>query len=244
MNKTLQKTVMTRSRLRNKFFKNKTHSNETAYKKQITVSVFFERKKSFCENLGTKNNSDINFFWKTVNPFLANKSSSNRNKVTLTQKDETISRSKDVAEVFNTFFVNVVSSLGIVISESLFGNTGETNDPIVNIIESYKTYLCRQHATQLDNRFSFEQITYEDIHKAIKKKLDCTKASQDIDIPSSVIKENADIFANFLYFSYNKAVPDCEFPKSFKNANVLPIYTKYSRLEEKTIAPLAFSIVY
>ena len=132
------------------------------------MSVFFERKKSFCENLGTKNNSDIKIFWKTVKPFLANNSSSNRNKITLTQKDETISRSKHVAEVFNTFFVNVVSNLGIVISESLFGNTGETNDPIVNIIERYKTYLC-QHATQLDNRFSFEQITYEDIHKAIKK---------------------------------------------------------------------------
>ena len=76
------------------------------------------------------------------------------------------------------------------------------------------------------------------------KKLDCTKASQDTDIPSSIIKENADIFANFLYFSYNKAVSDCEFPKSFKNANVLSIYTKDSRLEEKTIAPLAFSIIY
>ena len=76
------------------------------------------------------------------------------------------------------------------------------------------------------------------------KKLDCTKASQDTDIPSSIIKENADIFANFLYFSYNKAVSDCEFPKSFKNANVLSIYTKDSRLEEKTIASLAFSIIY
>ena len=232
MNKTLQKTVMTRSRLRNKFFKNKLTLTKLHIKSKLLCQSFSKGKKSFCENLGTKNNSDIKIFWKTVKPFLANNSSSNHNKITLTQKDETISRSKHVAEVFNTFFVNVVSNLGIVISESLFGNTGETNDPIVNIIERYKTYLC-QHATQLDNRFSFEQITYEDIHKAIKKKLDCTKASQDTDIPSSIIKENADIFANFLYFSYNKAVSDCEFPTSFKNANVFPICKKDSRLEEK-----------
>ena len=104
----------------------------------------------------------------TVKPILANKSSSNHNKITLTQKDEITSRSKDFAEVLNRFFVNAVSNLGVVVNESLLGNTGETNDPIVNIIERYKTYLC-QHATQLDNRFSFEQITYEDIHKAIKK---------------------------------------------------------------------------
>ena len=137
---------------------------------------------------------------------------SNRNKITLTQKDKIISRSKDVAEIFNTFFVNVVSNLGIVINESLLGNSVEANYPIANIIERYKTHpsirLIKEHATQLDNRFSFEQITYEDIHKEIRK-LDCTKASQDTDIQSSIIKENADIFANVLYFNYNKAVSAC-----------------------------------
>ena len=64
------------------------------------------------------------------------------------------------------------------------------------------------------------------------------KDSQDGDIPSSIIKENADIFANFLYFNYNKAVSDWEFPKSFKNENVLPIYKKDSNLEEKNYCPI------
>ena len=61
--------------------------------------------------LDTKNITDNIFFLKTVKLFLANKISSNRSKITLTQKDEIISRSKDVAEIFNTFFVNVVSNL-------------------------------------------------------------------------------------------------------------------------------------
>ena len=69
--------------------------------------------------------------------------------------------------------MHVVSNLGFVINESLLGNTGEKNDPIVNIIERYKTHpsisLIKEHATQLDNRLSFEKITYEDIHKEIKK---------------------------------------------------------------------------
>ena len=56
------------------------------------------------------------------------------------RQDETISRSKDVAEVFNTFFVDVVSNLGVVVNGSLLGNTGETNDPIVNVNERYKTH--------------------------------------------------------------------------------------------------------
>ena len=100
---------------------------------------------------------------------------------------------------------------------------------MINIIEQCKTHLSirltKEQATQLDNRFSLEQITYEDIHKKIRN----MKACQDTDIPSSIIKENADIFANLLYFSYNEAVSDCEFPTSFKNANVSPIYNKDSR---------------
>ena len=131
--------------------------------KGITVPVFFERKKSLFQKLDTKNITDNNFFWKTAKPFLENKCASNRNKTTLPQKDETISCSKDVAEVFNTFFVNVVSNLGVVINESLLGDTVETNDLIVNIIERNKTHpsisLIKEHGTQLDNRFSFEQIT-------------------------------------------------------------------------------------
>ena len=127
--------------------------------------------------------------------------------------------------------MNAVSNLGIVISESLLVNSVETNDPIVNIIDRYKTHpsirLIKEHATQLDNRFSFEHITYEDTHKWIRK-LDCTKASHGTDIPSNIMKENADIFANFLYFNCNKAVSNYEFPISFKNANVSPIYKKYS----------------
>ena len=45
MNKTLQKAVMTRFRLRNKFLKNKTQSNETAYKKQRNYCVSLSRKE-------------------------------------------------------------------------------------------------------------------------------------------------------------------------------------------------------
>ena len=120
--------------------------------KRITVSFFFQRKKkSFFENLDTKNITDNKFFWKTVRPFPANKSSSDRNKITLIHKSETIFPRKDVAEVFSTFFVNVISNLGTVVIDSLLGNTGETNDLIVNIIERHKTppsiRLIKEHAS-------------------------------------------------------------------------------------------------
>ena len=63
MNKTLQKAVMTHSRLRNKFLKNKTQSRETAYKKQRNYCLSLQRKKKF-ENLNTKNIIDNKMFGK------------------------------------------------------------------------------------------------------------------------------------------------------------------------------------
>ena len=114
----------------------------------------------------------------------------------------TIQNDEVIAEIFNTFFVNVASNLGIIINEGLLGNSVKTNDPIVNIIECYKTIpsikLIKERATQLDNRFSFESMTYEEIYKEIRK-LDCRKGSQDTfqDIPYE------QIFAVFLYLHYN-----------------------------------------
>ena len=57
--------------------------------------------------------------------------------MTITQKDEIVSRSKDVTEIFNSCFINAVSNLGVVINESLPGKSVEKCYPIVNITEWY-----------------------------------------------------------------------------------------------------------
>ena len=130
----------------------------------MLLSLFRKEKKVFYENLDTEDITGNKKFWKTVKPFLANKISSNGNKITLTQKYETVSRSKDVAEIFNTIFLNVVSHLDILINERLLVNSIEINDPVVNIIERYKTHpsirLIKEPASQLDNIISFKHITY------------------------------------------------------------------------------------
>ena len=76
---------------------------------------FLKEKKVFFVNVDTKNITDNKFFWKTVKPFLVNKISSNPNEMSIIQKDEIISRSKNVAEIFNTAFENFVSNLSILI---------------------------------------------------------------------------------------------------------------------------------
>ena len=63
--KKLSKEIMTRSPLRNNFFKTKTDANRKAYNRQRNncVSLFRREKKSFFNNLDTKNIVDTERFW-------------------------------------------------------------------------------------------------------------------------------------------------------------------------------------
>ena len=69
MNKKLSKEIMKRSRLRNKFLNTKSDIDRKAYNKQhnYVASLLRNKKKNFCNNLGTKTNllkKNVDFFGK------------------------------------------------------------------------------------------------------------------------------------------------------------------------------------
>ena len=57
-------------------------------------------------------------------------------------------------------------------------------------------------------------------------KLETSKACQDTDIPTKIIKENADIFADILLASFNDSVEKSNFPSSLKKANITPVFKR------------------
>ena len=63
-----------------------------------------------------------------------------------------------------------------------------------------------------NNVFSFQNVTYEDILNEISR-LDTSKSTQSEDIPFKIIKDNADIFANFILQNFNKCIIDGKFPE-------------------------------
>ena len=67
--------------------------------------------------------------------------------------------------------------------------------------------------------FTYNHITKEDVIKEIEN-LDASKASQEDDVPTKTIKENSDIFSNFIYQSFNNMTDVCIFPTSLKLANI------------------------
>ena len=91
MNKKLSKVIMHRTRLRNNFLRNRSDENKRKYSKQqnYCVSLLRKTKKSYYNNLNEKKITDNKTFWKTVKPFLSDKTPSDE-KRTLIEKDKII----------------------------------------------------------------------------------------------------------------------------------------------------------
>ena len=87
-------------------------------------------------------------------------------------------------------------------------------DPTLEAIVKYKNHpsiLTIQAKYKCNNKFSFTDVTTQDIEKE-SFDLETKKASQISDIPTTIIKENVDAFAHFLYTSINSSIKSSLFP--------------------------------
>ena len=75
MSKALCKSIMVRSKLKNKYNKNRTEENWDSYKKQrnFCLNLLRKTKKDYFSDLDIKNITDNKAFWKTIKPYFSNK---------------------------------------------------------------------------------------------------------------------------------------------------------------------------
>ena len=91
-----------------------------------------------------------------------------------------------------------------------------------------------------NNVFSFREVTYEEILNEINSlDLDTSRSTQLEDIPFKIIKDNADIFANFILQSFNKCIIDGKFPDQLKKADVSPIFKKGNHNDKTNYRPVS-----
>ena len=104
---------MTRTSVRNRFFKKRTEENKTSYAKQrnYCVSLLRKTKSKYYGNLNEKDVTDNKMFWKTVKPFPPEKVTSFSEKNTLIEEDKIMENDSDTVHVLNTFFSNILSNL-------------------------------------------------------------------------------------------------------------------------------------
>ena len=107
MSKKLNKEIVKRSRLRNKFLNTKSDIDRKAYNKQrnYVVSLLRNEKKNFYSNLDTKVVIDNRTFWKTVKPLLSEKVTKH-SKTNLVGDDKIISCDDQIAKHFSESFIS------------------------------------------------------------------------------------------------------------------------------------------
>ena len=83
----------------------------------------------------------------------------------------------------------------------------EHSDPILKSIKTFEKYPSIPKIKELNSccRFSFETVRLEDV-KNVTRDLDITKASQLLDVPTKIIKQNADIFSEFFFVNINHSI--------------------------------------
>ena len=87
---------MTRTRLRNRFLKNRTEENKKKYTKQrnYCVSLLRKVKNKYYSNLNEKDVTGNKMFWKIVKAFFSAKVTSSE-KITFIEEDEIIGNDSD-----------------------------------------------------------------------------------------------------------------------------------------------------
>ena len=121
-------------------------------------------------NLNEKDVTDNKKFWKTVKPFLSDKSI-NSDKIHLSENGELINSKSKTAEVLNEFFSNIVKNVNIPEYENLNRNFENVKDPVLKEIWKYKNNpgIIAIKEKSKKSKFTFHEVDNEKIIKEIKR---------------------------------------------------------------------------
>ena len=232
MTKDLSKNIMKRSRLCNKYLNNNNEENRKLYAQQrnYCVSLLRKTKKVYYENLDEKKVSDNKLFWKTVKPPLSEKFNA-RERISLIENGEIVKTQKGTADAFNNFFGNIVKNLNISQYSDFDPIIENVKDPTLKAILKYKKHpsiLAIRTKCNRNGIFNFREVSFKEIETEIRL-LKLNKASQYSGIPSKIIKENSDIFANIICESVNNSIKSSIFPSCLKHADVTPLHKKCNK---------------
>ena len=102
------------------------------------VSLIRKEKKEFYGNLNTNILTENKTFWNTVEPFLAEKSKK-VSKITLKEDNQIISQDKQIAKIFNEYFISI-PILNMPTNQEFEYSDSPEQDPLLRIIRKYQKH--------------------------------------------------------------------------------------------------------
>ena len=230
MTKSLRKAIMTHSKLRNKYNKNRTPKNWTIFKKQRNkcVKILRNVKKEYLSNLNVKDVTDSRKFWSTVKPFFSD-TSKTVNNIILSDNDKMLKDEKKVPKTLNDYFTNLTKKLKL--KPITFNDT-------VNSFENHNS-ICKIKGYYKDEpSFEFKQFTINELLEIIKE-LPSNKASVLNEIPIKIIKNSSQVYSSKLTPILNQCVSTASFPDLLKYADVTPVFKKGNVTEKENYRPIS-----
>ena len=240
MNKNLSKAIMNRTRLKNKYLRDRNEVNRSKYNRQrnYCVNLFKREKRKYYTNLDPKLIIDNKKFWKTVKPLFSEKHKTNRT-ITLIDGDEIISSDIEVAEKMNEFFSNVVNKLDIegYQTENPATNTDEISD-ILYEFKNHPSILKIKEMIHITNKFSFLTTNIDNFATEIQN-LNINKPTTFNNIPAKLLIENSDICSPHITQIYNESILSCNFPDLLKMADITPVHKKDEKTKMDNYRPVS-----
>ena len=239
---------MKRTRLLNKYRKEKSEATKIAYKVQRNkcVNLLKRVKASYYEKVKPSSICDNKKFWKTVKPLFSEKGMSTDN-ITLIENNVMISDDKEVAEVFNSYFSNAVKNLNIDSYEHFsfdkyfLCTETENEDPVLRAIEKYENHPSISKIKQQipeGSKFSFKPTDLESVTKEIAN-LDKSKATPLESIPVKILKDVSDTVCPKIVIDFNSSIETGVFPQDPKLADVTPIFKNKIKLSKENYRPVS-----
>ena len=226
MTKTLRKAVMKRSKLKNKFHKERNAKNCSNYKQQrnYCLNLLKESKTCHFNNLHVKDVTENKRFWKTIKPFFTDKAK-NSNNIILTEDFQTIWEDEKICKIFNTYFTNVTKGLKL-----------RQVDKTLSFKNEESCGLIKEHFG--NESFSFKPVSKNDSISSIKK-LPSNKASISNDIAVSVTKQFTNCYCEKFTNILNDCLKENRFLNLLKVAEIRPAFKKLDNTSEDNFRPIS-----
>ena len=242
MSKVLRKAIMRRSNLKNKYLKEKSDETLKAFKKQknYTKRLAKRERTKYFANLDLNKYTDNIKFWNTVKPMFSN-TGNGSGKITLVEKGEIVTDDKILAETFNGFFIDAVSSLSIQENRALLDDTGDESNPIWKAVKKFKSHpsiIGIKKRVHVSEKFTFWEVDATEMITEINN-LDSKKSGTFMNIPVKRLKEVLDIVAEPLSQIWKvEVVQGNTFSDQLKLGDITPLHKKLENILKENYRPV------
>ena len=182
-------------------------------------------------------------FWSTVKPFLTNKGGISNDFITVEKDGDPISNEKEIVELFNQNYINIVENSSGKKPSSLGDCLNASQDELTvkEIISLYSNHPSIQKIKSLfntDSKFDLPKPTAKDINKIVKS-LDTNKATRPDGIPTKFVQMSANVIDCHLSNIITCDISKNKYSKHAKIAKVRPIFKKHDWTKIKNYRPIS-----